>query len=712
MFFRRIPPLSVCFLIGFTLACAAGEQWPVCQPVSGFGANGNLTVSSDSFPSPQWHGKKVYVFHPTDVSRKYPLVLFCHGFGAPFPAVYGPLINNIVSRGHVLVYSPYKSFAIDPTQKKKYRILMKGFESAVERYSSFIDTTRVGIIGHSFGGGAVPAIGWHCFVENHWGMHGAFMYIMAPWYSYYISQEELSAFPQHVHLAMEIFHDDVINDPRMALDIFENIDVPDSQKVFIELFSDSMAGYRLTANHTTPQGSAKKGVREDALDFYGIYKFIDALSDHVFSGDSTAGEIAVGPGTAEQRFMGTWPDKRPVAECVITKSPSVEREKKSYINSWESTINPRRGDSPTFFSEIRKNRFYYARKTFRNYWEYEKERVRERRAGRKAPIDSSLCEIPPITEGFGAPGPYPMHVDSIPQPRWSGHFVHIFSPEGRTAPCPVIFFCHGYSSSNPAHYLPLIAHIVSKGFVCIFSPYQAIAMDPREVKKYATLETGFEAAVSSFRSMIDTTRIGYMGHSFGAGAVPAVALQGLVEKNWGSKAVFLYLMAPWYSYEIDDIKLKLFPSRAKMIVEVFNDDQVNDHRMAVNLFNTINIPQGEKNYIVLYSDSCATCRLSADHFTPKGPFDPRAEEDALDYYGIYRIFDALTTYTFDNDTSAKAFALGQGKQIRFMGTWPNGKPVTELTATSNPNILHPQDYYSFSWDLALNPLRKTSAINK
>ena len=705
--FKALASIALFFII-----IPAREQWPVLPPSAGFGTDGALIVSVDSFPSPQWQGKKVYVFHPSDTSRKYPLILFCHGFGATDPAVYGPLINNIVSRGHVLVYSPYKSFAMDRVQKKKYRILMKGFESAVDRFRSFIDTTQVGIIGHSYGGGAVPAIGWHCFVENQWGANGAFMYIMAPWYSYFISQEELEAFPSHVHLIMEIFHDDAVNDPRMALDIFENLNVPDSQKTFIELFGDSMPGYRLASNNSTPTGPADNAGREDALDYYGIYKFIDALSDFVFTGDPSAGEIALGPGIAGQRFMGTWPDKKPVTECSITHRPALEFQKRPCNHPWESAINPRRSESPTFFYEIRKNRFYYARKTFRNYWEYERARIRERRAGRKAVVDSSLCTIPPITEGFGAFGQYLMRVDSIPQPRWKNHFVHLFSPEGREGPCPVIFFCHGYSSSNPENYLPLISHIVSKGYICIFSPYQTVALDPHEVKKYATIETGFEAAVLSFKRLIDTTRIGYVGHSFGAGAVPAVALEGLVEKNWGSKAVFLYLMAPWYSYEVDDIKLKLFPQRAKMVVEVFNDDKVNDHRMAVSLFTTIGIPADEKNYIILYGDSCGGCRLTADHFTPKGPFDPRAEEDALDYYGIYRTFDALAAYTFDNDTSARALSLGHGNQIRFMGIWPNGKPVTELTAISNPIITHTQDFYTFNWDHVFNPLRNTMIVNK
>lgn len=134
--------------------------------------------------------------------------------------------------------------------------------------------------------------------------------------------------------------------------------------------------------------------------------------------------------------------------------------------------------------------------------------------------------------------------------------------------------------------------------------------------------------------------------------------------------------------------------------------------MAISLFNTINIPPQEKNYLILNSDSVSSCMLRADHNTPKGPFDPHAEEDALDYWGIYRFFDALAAYTFDNDRAAKTLAFGHGKETCFMGTWSNGKPVTPLVATSNPSPVEPQDFYAFSWDLLINPLKKEIVMNK
>jgi pimeloyl-ACP methyl ester carboxylesterase len=700
----------LCTVLAFG-AAAAGDEWPISRPLSGFGANGPHAVVCDSFPSPQWAGKNVYVFHPADTAKRYPLILFCHGIGATHPAVYGPLITNIVSRGHVLVFSPYKSFAGGPRQRKKYRVLMAGFETAVERFATCIDTTKIGIVGHSYGGGAVPAIAWHSIIENQWGDSGVFLYIMAPWYSYFITQEELEAFPSRTFLIMETFHRDKVNDRRMAIDIFDNIAIPDSQKLFVELFGDSMPGYSLSADHSTPTGPAEQGGAENALDFYGVYKFVDAIADYVFQGSAAAKKTAVDTGNAPQRYMGTWPDKRPVRECAVTRSPDTSSAQPC-LNGWENVLNPRRSESPTFMPETRKNRFYYTRKTFRNYWDYEKEKIRERRAHRKLAKDTSMCAIPPIEEGFGSLGPWQMVVDSLPQPLWPGRYVHVFSPQKADSPRPVIFFCHGYSSSNPQHYLPLISHIVSKGYMVVFSPYQMVAMDPKEVKKYATLETGLEIAIDNFRAKIDTTKIGFVGHSFGAGAIPAVALWAIVDKNWGGSSAFLYLMAPWYSYEVDRIKLRLFPSRVKLLMEIFAEDRVNDHRMAISLFNTINIPATEKNFIMINSDSVLSCRLKADHNTPKGPFDPRAEEDALDYYGVYRLFDALAAYTFDNDPAAKALVFGHGRETCFMGAWPNGKPVTPLYAGQTPIPAQAQDFYVFPWGSRLNPMNREIMIDK
>ena len=52
----------------------------------------------------------------------------------------------------------------------------------------------------------------------------------------------------------------------------------------------------------------------NALDWYGYWKFLDALCDAAFTGKNR--EYALG-NTPQQRFMGTWSDGVPV------KAPEV-----------------------------------------------------------------------------------------------------------------------------------------------------------------------------------------------------------------------------------------------------------------------------------------------------------------------------------------------------------------------------------------------------
>ena len=528
---------------------------------------------------------------------------------------------------------------------------------------------------------------------------------MAPWYSHFLTQEELEAFPPSTHLIMQTYGSDNINDPRMAIDIFNNINIPDSQKIFIQLQSDSIPGYRLIADHSVPTGPADKNGHTDALDYFGVFKFVDALADYVFTGDTAARTIAMGNGNKEQTYMGQWPDGRSITPCIVTRSPALSQYSQQYMNVWESVVNPRRMDSPSFLPDNKKNRFYLGRKAFRNYWGFAMQRFRSRLAEKPLP-DPSGCSIAPITEGFGAHGKYAMKWDSIPHPAWKHRFVSVFYPESISFPRPVVFFCHGYSKSNPLNYMPLIMHIVSNGFVVVFSPYQNIAFDPKGVKKYATMVAGFDAAVAKFPDKIDTSRIAYVGHSYGAGAIPAVALDGIVNRKWGENGAFLFLMAPFYSYEMDEIKLKLFPKSVNMVVEVYDQDRFLDHRMAITLFNQIGIPKENKNFLFFYSDSCNNIVLRADHNTPKGPFDRKSEDDAMDYYGINRIFDALCAATFDKDSLGREIALGVGPMTRNMGKWANGRPVTPLYATKDPVPGHPQDYFTFHWRSRLNPLRR------
>ena len=56
--------------------------------------------------------------------------------------------------------------------------------------------------------------------------------------------------------------------------------------------------------------------------------------------------------------------------------------------------------------------------------------------------------------------------------------------------------------------------------------------------------------------------------------------------------------------------------------------------------------------------------------------------DALDFYGLWKLFDALCDAAFSGRN--RQYALGNTPQQRFMGKWSDGTPVKELNVTDKP----------------------------
>jgi hypothetical protein len=110
------------------------------------------------------------------------------------------------------------------------------------------------------------------------------------------------------------------------------------------------------------------------------------------------------------------------------------------------------------------------------------------------------------------------------------------------------------------------------------------------------------------------------------------------------------------------------------------------------------IPPAKKDFVTLVSDNHGTPPLVADHMAPVaiavvanadqpaqpvGPLRAAVREHleqnsltALDYFGIWKLFDALTDDAFFGKNAP--YALGNTPQQRFMGTWSDGVAVKEL----------------------------------
>lgn len=306
--------------------------------------------------------------------------------------------------------------------------------------------------------------------------------------------------------------------------------------------------------------------------------------------------------------------------------------------------------------------------------------------------------VPPIASGYGADGTAMVATITYPSPLYPSNSVWIFYPAGYTSPLPTFFYSHPYGAQSPSNQMNLMNHVASRGYVAVFSPYNKDgATLPQQ---YDVLFEGFLSAATNYPGLIDTNRVGFLGWSEGGGATPEMAHRGIVEQGWGSQGVFLMPMAPWYALQIKQKDLTNDFKNAKLLMMVFSDDSINDHRMAIDIFNNMSMPFPEKDFMVVYPSVTASYTYQAEHNVPSdNPFD------TYDYYAIFRHLDALADYTFTGNLQAKMIALGNGStEQTFMGMCDD-IPLTPATVTDTPIPIYPESSYIFGWSSIVNPRR-------
>ncbi|PXY41008.1 alpha/beta hydrolase [Flavobacterium cheongpyeongense] len=301
------------------------------------------------------------------------------------------------------------------------------------------------------------------------------------------------------------------------------------------------------------------------------------------------------------------------------------------------------------------------------------------------------------TSGYGTDGTYSVAKISFASPVYKGKNVEIFYPQGITSPKPVIFYSHPYGGEESAYNIGLYEFIAKKGYVVVFAPYptSGVTIDER----YNTLWQSFKKAVTDYPNIIDTKKVGFMGHSFGGGASFSLAHKAFIDEGWGENGRFIFAMAQWYSYQLSDTQLLDFPANTKLITEVYDDDTTNDHRLAIDIFKNINIPNSEKDFILIKKSVLNTFTYTAEHDLP----NTKSSYDAYDYYGIYRLLDAMIDYSFNGNAKARNVALGNGSAEQITMPSYNGQALSPLVVTDNPVPLYPQSKFLFQCISTNNP---------
>ncbi|UPT67200.1 MAG: T9SS type A sorting domain-containing protein [Sphingobacteriales bacterium JAD_PAG50586_3] len=300
------------------------------KPTTGYGSDGPHTTATEEFENPYYAGQNIKIYHPGDIQVKVPTLFYSHAYGGYIPLHVIGLFNFIAKKGYAIVFVPYQTTGV--SVENRYENLLAGFRKAARDFPNIIDTTRVGFMGHSFGGGASFATAYRCFTENNWGQNGRFIHSSAPWYSYNISQAEMQSFPIDTKLIVEVYDDDVVNDHRMAADVFTAINIPVAEKDFIKVKTDTVNNYVYATGHDLPTTYAGF----DALDYYAYYRLIDALCDYTFTGSLVAKDVALGNGSLNQITMPTG-----MQNLEQTDMPIVTYDESRYGFPCSAAGNPR-----------------------------------------------------------------------------------------------------------------------------------------------------------------------------------------------------------------------------------------------------------------------------------------------------------------------------------------------------------------------------------
>ncbi len=271
----------------------------------------------------------------------------------------------------------------------------------------------------------------------------------------------------------------------------------------------------------------------------------------------------------------------------------------------------------------------------------------------------------PLSGEYGGAGPFTVTRQTIANPDQSAPApISVFLPNSASVQnkAPVVFFAHGFGGTSYQLYEALLRQLASNGYIVVFSPYTANVLTTN-VARYNQLWNGFQTAVQQYANIMDTTRIGFAGHSYGAGATPEMARRA-AELGWGANGTFMFIMAAWYNWGTD---MQQIPASTKMVVQIYWNDETNEHLISQNdIWNKL--PQIAERKWEIIKLSQTFCSLRAGHGLPvtNGLGQTEAATDANDYWGVWRRLHALADYTFTANRAAKTIAFGADN---FMGRW-------------------------------------------
>ncbi len=198
-----------------------------------------------------------------DSAHKIPVVLFAPGWGSKNYLDYNTILSFIASQGYAALY------VSDPSEYDPQKIISR-FSEVLENKTllKYLDTSRIGVVGHSSGGGFAFVIIKY-FADKGLGKNGMFIFSMDPWFAFGMGSEDFKNFPKNCSVVIQQFGDSGGTDPRIALTIFDKLSSLGDKNRDYQVYKD--------LNHAYPFGSGVDYSQKQV-----ILQPLDALMDLTF----------------------------------------------------------------------------------------------------------------------------------------------------------------------------------------------------------------------------------------------------------------------------------------------------------------------------------------------------------------------------------------------------------------------------------------------
>lgn len=272
------------------------------------------------------------------------------------------------------------------------------------------------------------------------------------------------------------------------------------------------------------------------------------------------------------------------------------------------------------------------------------------------------------------------------------------------AKAPVVVFLHGWGAMNPRIYRGWIDHIVRRGNIVVYPNYQD-SLFTRTATFLPNAIAGIRDALDELTSspvQPDFSRMAIVGHSAGGLLSAEVAVSAAAAKLPPFRVVMPVEPGDGdrggtHRSTIPSIDVEGIPSASLMVVVVGAEDHLAGEELGLRLFDqATQVPRANKNVVELQSDYHGTPSLIANHSAPAAILDARANDtvdetprlfpgrdvrnknsiDAMDWYGMWKLFDALCDAAFSG--IHRDIALGGTSAQLGMGVWSDGVAVKPM----------------------------------